>query len=188
MTTREQWLNDVAGLMHPWFNELGYDLPAYRISIGFPSTGAKGKAIGQCWCSKCSKDGTHEIFIHPELDDSLRIADVLAHELCHAAAGIEAKHGPGFRKVAVGIGLEGKMTATVAGPRFLENVAPIIERVGAIPHGALNSRALVGIKKKQTTRMVKAACGECGYTIRTTQKWLDVAIPECPLGHGEMEI
>ncbi|MFI8890527.1 hypothetical protein [Streptomyces paradoxus] len=45
--------------------------------------------------------------------------------------------------------------------------------------------------KKQGTRMLKVVCSEdceCGgYTVRTTQKWLDMGTPRCPFG-GEMEI
>ena len=41
-------------------------------------------------------------------------------------------------------------------------------------------------RKKQTTRLKKAICGECGYTVRVTSKWLEVGPPHCPL-HGAME-
>jgi hypothetical protein len=34
--------------------------------------------------------------------------------------------------------------------------------------------------KKQSTRMLKAECLECGYTIRLTKKWADVGLPSCP--------
>jgi hypothetical protein len=32
----------------------------------------------------------------------------------------------------------------------------------------------------QSTRMLKAECAECGYTIRLTKKWADVGLPSCP--------
>lgn len=35
---------------------------------------------------------------------------------------------------------------------------------------------------KQSTRLIKAACGDCGYTIRVTQKWLEQGNPGCPCG------
>ena len=34
--------------------------------------------------------------------------------------------------------------------------------------------------KKQSARMLKAECPECGYTIRLTKKWADVGLPSCP--------
>lgn len=42
--------------------------------------------------------------------------------------------------------------------------------------------------KKQTTRMLKCECPQCGYTVRTTRKWLDVAVPVCPVHGHEMEL
>jgi len=32
---------------------------------------------------------------------------------------------------------------------------------------------------KQTTRLVKCVCPDCGYTIRVTRKWLDTGLPYC---------
>jgi len=29
-------------------------------------------------------------------------------------------------------------------------------------------------------------CKSCGYTLRTSSKWLKLAIPKCPLSHGKM--
>ncbi len=34
-------------------------------------------------------------------------------------------------------------------------------------------------KPKQSTRMIKLMCFGCGYTIRTTAKWLKQSIPIC---------
>lgn len=34
--------------------------------------------------------------------------------------------------------------------------------------------------KKQATRLLKAVCPECGYTIRVTQKWASQGLPVCP--------
>lgn len=40
--------------------------------------------------------------------------------------------------------------------------------------------------KKQTTRLLKVSCSECGYPARVTRKWLDKAgAPLCP-DHGPM--
>jgi hypothetical protein len=182
---REQWLNRVAKALIPIYSKLGYKMPAYRISCGFPSTGRKGKAIGECWAATCSKDQTHEIFIHPGQADSLEVAAILAHELAHAAVGLDKNHGPVFGSVARSIGLVGKMTATIAGDAFKATIAPILKDAGKYPHAAL----VAGVSSrgpKQGTRLLKACCPECGYTVRITQKWLDVAAPRCPVDGCEM--
>jgi hypothetical protein len=38
------------------------------------------------------------------------------------------------------------------------------------------------VVKKQTTRLIKVSCKDCGYVMRITRKWLAVAVPECPSG------
>ncbi|MDB5406706.1 MAG: hypothetical protein JWL84_1618 [Rhodospirillales bacterium] len=38
-----------------------------------------------------------------------------------------------FRTVAMGIGLQGKMTATTAGETFKQAIAPILAAIGALP-------------------------------------------------------
>lgn len=185
MTTREDWLNRLAELMSPWFDKLNYPLPRIRIAIGFPSTGRRGRRIGECWDSKASEDGTFEILIRPDQADPLDVAAILAHELVHAAVGLEAGHKGAFRTVALAIGLQGPMTATTPGPAFIEAVRPMLEEVGPLPHARLGIGAS-NAPKKQPTRLLKAACPECGYTVRITRLWLEKAgAPHCP-AHGEM--
>lgn len=187
---REQWLQNVAEKMAPWFAELGHELPKYRAAVGFTSKGMRSKRIGECWSGIASGDGTFEIFIVPTIDDPMRIADILAHELVHAAVGLEAKHGRKFGKVARAIGLEGKLTATVAGPLFLEKVKPILDAVGPLPHARLSDDPLSrsSAPKKQSTRMLKCECSECGYTARTTAKWLkEAGAPICPRDNVVMQ-
>lgn len=183
--TREEWLTEAAIQMATWFADLGCTLPKVRMSIGFPSKGARGKAIGECWSFEASADATHEIFIRPDRHDTVEVAAILAHELAHAAVGIDKGHGPEFRRVAVAIGLKGKMTATTAGDGFLDRFAPIHRALGDIPHAELRLGRSSG-PKKQTTRLVKACCAECGYTVRLARKWIDeVGAPHCP-AHGAM--
>jgi hypothetical protein len=66
------------------------------------------------------------------------VASILAHGLVHAAVGVEQGHGPAFGKVARAIGLDGKLTATVPGERFVAAVAPILAEVGPVPHAPLD--------------------------------------------------
>ena len=41
---------------------------------------------------------------------------------------------------------------------------------------------------KQGTRMVKLTAPDCGYTVRTTRKWIDQGAPMCPHGVAMEEV
>ena len=206
---RETWLNDVAGRLRPAFAQLGAPLPErLRIAIGFPSTGRRAKATGECWDSAASADATFEILVRPDLAEAdgalaLSVAVALTRELVHAAVGIQAGRGPAYRIVARGIGLTGPMRATNAGPAFLALLAPILDAAGPLPHARLQaSRAdatsaaqedrdgtgapLTTAARKQASRHVRCACPACGYVARTARKWIDQSgPPHCPQ-HGPM--
>lgn len=184
---REDWLANLARGLGPWFADLGYPIPAVRFAIGFPSSGKRGRVIGECWSADSSADGTHEILIRPDQADPLEVAAILAHELAHAAVGLAAGHGPIFKKVANAIGLEGPMKSTRPGDAFKRTVRPILAAVGPLPHASLDWLRSSG-PPKQSTRLLKAKCPHCGYTVRITRKWIDeVGTPHCPVD-GEMEL
>lgn len=185
--TREDWMNDVAERMRPLFAAAGKELPPrFRVTMSLTK---RSKAIGVCFDKSASKDGTYEILIRLDQEEPLEVAAILAHELVHAAVGIDAGHGPRFGSVARALGLEGKLTATVAGERFKRDVAPILAAVGPFPHARLDfDGGPRSGPKKQGTRMIKLTCDECGYTARTTRKWLDDKGPaHCP-EHGAMSV
>lgn len=182
---REDWLNAAARELGPAFARLKAPLPG-KIRITMSLT-RRSRAIGTCYDSSCSADETFEILIRLDQAEAIEVIAILAHELVHAAVGLDAGHGPVFARVARGLGLEGKMTSTVPGEAFKALVKPILQKLGAFPHAALS---LAGGKssapKKQTTRMVKLHCTTCGYVARTTRKWIDEIGPaHCPK-HGEM--
>lgn len=181
---REQWLNAATTLLRTEvFDPKGHAVPeTIRASVGFPSVralSAKNARIGECWNPRASADEHAEILISPRIaDDPANIVAVLAHELIHAM-GIQ-KHGKDFKKVATSIGLEGRMTATKPGETLRAWCESAAKRIGPWPGAKLNaSRRPV---KKQTTRMLKVACPECGYTVRTSAKWAEVGLPTCPCG------
>lgn len=39
---------------------------------------------------------------------------------------------------------------------------------------------------RQSTQLKKCECRKCGYTVRVTQKWLDIGPPHCSQ-HGAMD-
>jgi hypothetical protein len=76
------------------------------------------------------------------------------------------------------------MRATTAGPLFSERVAPILADVGPLPHARLDESSG---PPKQSTRLLKCYCPECGYTVRVAAKWLDAAGPPiCPTDGTDM--
>ncbi|WP_157837088.1 SprT-like domain-containing protein [Geminisphaera colitermitum] len=166
---REAYLMRAAELLREDFRAAGSDIPPVRLSVGFPKRGGKS-AIGSCWKREASKDGAFQIFISPVLEDSIEALAALAHELCHACTDCTG-HGSDFGRIARAIGLEGKLTATYAGPKLTARLNALIEgELGKYPHAALTPEQS-GVKK-QGTRLVKCVCEESGYTVRTTRQWL----------------
>lgn len=183
---REEWLTQVAEKhIRPVFVDQGAKWPeAYRVSIGFPKGRGRGaNAIGQCWSPHMSADKTPELFISPQLDPA-RAIDVLIHELVHASVGLKAGHTGAFRQLAKAVGLEGKMTATVAGGSLKSLIGQWLQMMPAFP-GAVLDPAVAGTAKKEKgpgSRLVKIQCPDCEYTARTTAKWIEVGLPTCPCG------
>jgi hypothetical protein len=125
------------------------------------------------------------VFIHVGLDSVARALDVLIHELVHIAVGLAAGHGKAFKKVASRVGLQGKMTATTASPELAEFLAKAVEALPTYPGAKLETGGESNKPKKQTTRMLKAECSCCGYTIRLTRRWAVAGLPNCVCGIGE---
>lgn len=186
--TREEWLVAATVALAPLFAGVGETIPTVKVSVGWPGgRGRKNSVIGQCWHPEAAEDNAAHIFISPVVADPLRVLDVLAHELCHAIDRNESGHRGNFARLAKGIGLEGKMTATVAGEALTETLTGIASDLGDYPHGALiNLGDGADGPKKQGTRMLKVQCASgSGYLVRMTRKWLDeFGTPSCPC-HGE---
>jgi hypothetical protein len=190
MTNREEWLYNATTALRQHFALAGYTIPDnVRATCGFPSRKGTGnrKALGQCWADTASDGKVFEIFISPVVSDALNVADILAHELAHATAGLDCGHKGKFAKVARAIGLEGKLTATIAGDAFKQWFAA--QAFGPYPHEALNANG--NAAPKQATRLVKAECPEClaegaPYIVRASQSTLDRGAPYCPIHNVPM--
>lgn len=191
--TREQWLN--AGILElkAHLESCGPKLPKnVRVSVGFPVGSRAGSVIdGQVFNTHTSKDGHFEIFISPRIDYPVKALSTLTHELIHTAVGFDAKHGPKFRQVALEMGLEGPMTSTEAGPDLVVVLEGIIGKLGGYPHAAMDltgdgagsaGKTTTAGPQKQSTRMHKVYCEDCGYTIRVAQKWIEQGLPTCACG------
>jgi hypothetical protein len=166
LTTREAWLTHFAEqYLWPRIESAGAQRPhKYRVSVGFPKgrRGNKGHSIGQCWSQEVSADQTCEIFVSPELD---------------AAVGVRHGHRAPFKKLALSIGLTGPMRATLPTAEFEETIRAWIAAEFPYPHAPLSAASS---PTRPGSRLLKARCEGCGYTIRVTRQWLDIASPICP--------
>jgi hypothetical protein len=187
--TREEWLGRMVEAFRPAFAGLGYPLPErIRVSCGWPSKSAlssKSRRIGEAWSHACSGDGAHETFLSPVLADPIDVGAVLVHELVHHAVGVKHGHKGPFKRCALAIGLEGPMRATSAGQALRERLHAIATDLGAYPHAVLQG---TDGRKKQSTRMLKVTCADCGCIVRMTRQWLDtVGAPTCACGGAMAE-
>lgn len=194
--TREEWLAAVGKHINDVLKAMGFTVPEYRVSCGFPVgtrpyTGRKSHksgAIGQAWDKHVTEDKVGVIFISPVLSDPLGdpangvpgVIDVTAHEIAHHVAGLWAGHGKHFRTVMRALDLAGKPTATYAGPVFAEFAEWVLEQVGPYPHAAMD----VTRRAKQGTRLIKIMCANhcTDMSANITRKWLDAGLaPCCPV-------
>lgn len=172
--TREEWLIQAVAMLSKIFEAQGFKVPPVRISVGWP--GAKSRkglrqTIGQCWNSASAKDGVQQIFVSPLLDNPTDILAVIMHELVHAVDGCKNAHKAPFKRIAVLVGMVGKMTTSTAGPTLLAVFPKVLEALGKYDHAALDPGMTVG--RVQTNKHLKITCGSCGFASRATQKQLD---------------
>ena len=171
--TREQWLNQASEHLRTLFESVGESVPTkVRASCGFPSKSAmsaKNRRIGECWNSVASADSHTEIFISPTISDSSRVLDILAHEWIHAIHP-NAGHGKAFKHTATAIGLEGKMTATVAGDKFKAWASPVLAILGDYPHAELKPANAIKSKAPECSN-VSAQTAATSHTLRASG-WL----------------
>ena len=186
---KEQWLAEAVKLARDLFTECGYEVPEHvRISTGWPSRQAmsKKRRIGEAWHYGCSGDGVHEVIISLYLDDPVKVLGVLIHELVHVTVGVQHGHRKPFADCAKAVGLTKPWTATGESDWLRARLEKWAKQLGQYPHAKLDGSK--GEQKKQTTRMLKLECEECGCVVRTSAKWIDEHGEDwpCPCG-GTLE-
>src|SRR5437868_1346488 len=90
--TREAWLTAAVNAIRPRFEALGHEVPAFRVSVGFPKgTGAEvaGVIYGVTYNSYYVADGAYEVFISPEDADTVNMILTVWHEMIHVTAGLD---------------------------------------------------------------------------------------------------
>jgi len=198
--TREAWLRAAADDFRSHFKNCGYELPEHiRFAIAFPSTGRKGKRVGECWHSSTSDDSAYEIFIRADLWEPEKVLAVLIKELVHTLLPPDAGHGQLFKTAATRIGLEGPMRQAMPGPLLKQKLQELAEKLGPLPHARLDiekqpmtmrGSVAIDVPKKQATRYRKAECADkdCGFTVRVAASHVkNIGPPHCPV-HGAMTV
>ena len=185
--TREEWLDAMTRALRPKFKAAGLAIPRkVGVSCGWPSEGGlrKKSVEGECWNGSASEGGRPEIFVSPRVADPIKVGAILVHELAHAALPEGVHHNGPFVKAHRALGLIDKPTTSVPGEALKAELASLIKKIGPYPHGKIKP----GVRrtKPQTTRLLKATCPECGYTIRVTAKWVSAGLPTCHCG-GDFE-
>jgi hypothetical protein len=185
---REQWLAAIALELEGLIKSKGYtDIPLYRVGVGFTGSGKKVKEEGECWDMSLTKDKYYEIIINITQVDTLKVAGILGHEMCHIVVGIPERHKQKFAKLGRAIGFEGQPKYMGSGAAFTEWMKPMIEKYGEYPHGGMNfgdpMRSSHG-RPKQINRMLKVHCppdaGGCDYIVRMSKACIEIGIPGCP--------
>src|SRR5712692_12107626 len=86
------------------------------------------------------------------------------------------------------------MAATTAGPDFEKAMRPILEAAVPLPHGrlqlAIGASSHSNRRKKPSSRPIKCACSNCGYTCSYHAQMARIgrgtAVPQAwSNGHGE---
>lgn len=179
--TREAWMTRMCDLhIFPLLKEHAkaehLEVRPYRVSVGFPGGGSARTRIGECWAADTSGHGV--MFISPVLGDVNIIVSTLVHECIHHMVGCDKGHKGEFKRLALAVGLEGKMTSTTMGATLAARVTGWLADMPELPHAALVKPE----RGKKGSRLLKCECPSCGYTVRTTAKWLDAAgAPLCPV-------
>tara|TARA_R110002012_G_scaffold98434_4_gene236031 strand:+ start:1037 stop:1675 length:639 start_codon:yes stop_codon:yes gene_type:complete len=180
---RETWLNIMIDKAVPMFDKAGFKISDIRGKLKVSCSMMVGQrksskfgAIGQHLPTAWNKEQNHEMLISPTLEDGVQVVGVLIHEMCHAIQShlyhdekgrltVKA-HGKEFRKIAIAVGLEGKMTATTESPELKIKIEKWISEIGKYPHSEINLKG----RKKQGVRNLKVQCQSCEWSFRTSNK------------------
>jgi hypothetical protein len=179
-STREEWLTAAVTMLRAHlFAPFKHVVPDVRVSCGWTR---QKNAIGSCFKGWASADGKPQIFISPELGDPVRVLSTLVHELVHAVDETPG-HGPTFKRIALDVGLTGRMTSTRPTDELKQGLTQLAQVLGDYPHSPIRTFA-ASPESWPNSRMLKMLCVSCGCTIRTSAKWLDYYGNQwqCPCG------
>lgn len=181
----------------------GLKITPDKVLLTIQSKGRKA-AVGWFWRDRWSvggKERIHEINLSAEHLKKHDMGELLLHELAHAEnchngindCSANQVHNKKFKVQAEALGLEVKPRDKRYGFGFTDLAQPGKDFLAGIQFKrelfeVFRADANAEKKKGPGSRLIKCECQSCGYTIRTTQKWLDIAVPECPACSEELEV
>jgi hypothetical protein len=182
--TREDWLTDAVAQLRPIFDVIGKPIPnRIRVTAGHPINFKRNRRLGDCHAAGDSADRSIEICVSPTIAKPVPVFTVLLSQLCRATAGA-LSYGTAYESIATEVGLVptnvdtlDKWKTCTGNAMFTDLYGELIAGLGDYPHAALG----VADSRTQSTRMLKAFCPECSYTVRLTSKWAAMGLPTCPL-------
>lgn len=196
-------------LLDEAIKHFGLTVSRENIVVTIQSKGRKN-ALGWFWCNRWkgrhdadtlkgeAKEVLHEINLSAEHLHEHNMGETLIHELAHAenhhcdiadTDKTGRRHNKKFKAMAEKLGLEVEKSGSL-GWAFTK-LTPVSEKFLAdikFDRSLFElSRITPGTKgTKPGSRLLKCECPDCGYVVRTTQKWLDIGTPTCACG-TEME-
>lgn len=169
------------------------NVPLSSITLTIQSKGRKN-ALGWFWAQRWAEGAFHEINLSAEHLNEHNMGETLIHELAHAENfhnGIKdcdktgRRHNKKFKSQAEALGLSVEKSGslgwaytklTPVSEKFLADIKFNRDLFKLFRAGAESKEGKAG------TRMLKVECPDCGYTCRTTAKWLAVGVPTCACG------
>jgi hypothetical protein len=182
--TREEWLTAAIEMFRPMFLTRANAVipPVVRVSCGFPAGASVNRVVGQCLAQKVAKDGNHQVYINPILDEGEKVLACLSHELIHTVV-FDDGHSHKFQKIFKTLGHEGTALAIGVGELYGIELATMAEELGEYPHSGVvleeyvtptgrTKKRMVNGPRVQTTRQMKVYCQDCGFQYYTSGKWI----------------
>lgn len=195
--TREQWLERAGLMLRTELMATQLQGRSFKVSCGFPTKNPLGRtkrSIGECWPPEASTDKkNYNVFVSPSLEEPRMVLHTLLHEMCHVAANSNGHKAEDFGAIAAQVGFKPPWKSTPEQPWLTSRLLDMATRMGAYPHSAISQFVVDPTKggddpndplkdwrkKKPANRSHKLECPACGYTVRASQKWIEMGLPSC---------
>jgi hypothetical protein len=146
-----------------------------RCAPGFPRTFTRSGTTAEVIPDTNSEDKTFEVFVAPTLAEPEAVFDALLRQVLHTIPGALTPASRTYQDALINAGYAPDASGPTQTADWVEAWGPVLEALGPYPHAAVT----VAARKTQTTRMLKLVCPTCGYTLRTTAKWIAQGLPTC---------